>query len=56
MAALAGAQRAHIDAVMQVAGVGVHAPQAQAHDALIRASWQRCCTSTGWTRRACRRR
>jgi len=42
MAALAGAQRAHIDAVMQVAGVGVHAPQAQAHDALIRASWQRC--------------
>ena len=42
MAALAGAQRAHIDAVMQVAGVGVHAPQAQAHDALIRTSWQRC--------------
>ena len=42
MAATASAQRAHIDTVMQVAGHGIGAPQAQAHDEIIRASWQRC--------------
>ncbi len=42
MAAPASAQRAHIDTVMQVAGHGIGAPQAQAHDEIIRASWQRC--------------
>ena len=38
MAAPASAQRAHIATVMQVAGQGIGAPQAQAHDEIIRAS------------------
>ena len=42
MAAAASAQRAHIATVMQVADAGLAAPAAQAHDAIIRASWQRC--------------
>ena len=35
-------QRRHIATVMQVAADGMAAPGAQAHDAIIRASWQRC--------------
>ncbi|WP_425261219.1 sigma-54-dependent Fis family transcriptional regulator [Rubrivivax sp. RP6-9] len=35
-------QRRHIATVMQVAADGLAAPGAQAHDAIIRASWQRC--------------
>jgi transcriptional regulator of acetoin/glycerol metabolism len=35
-------QRSHIATVMQVAGDGLAAPAAQRHDAIIRASWQRC--------------
>jgi len=35
-------QRSHIETVMQVADVGLDVPSAQRHDAVIRASWQRC--------------
>jgi transcriptional regulator of acetoin/glycerol metabolism len=35
-------QRQHIATVMQVASDGLAAPSAQAHDAVIRESWQRC--------------
>ena len=38
----APSQRAHIATVMQVADAGVAAPAAARHDAIIRASWQRC--------------
>lgn len=38
----AQSQRAHIAAVMQVADAGLEAPAAVRHDAVIRASWQRC--------------
>ena len=38
----APSQRAHMATVMQVADAGVAAPAAARHDALIRASWQRC--------------
>jgi transcriptional regulator of acetoin/glycerol metabolism len=38
----APSQRAHIATVMQVADAGLAAPAAARHDAIIRASWQRC--------------
>jgi transcriptional regulator of acetoin/glycerol metabolism len=38
----APSQRAHIATVMQVADTGLAAPAAARHDAVIRASWQRC--------------
>ncbi|MCK6402355.1 MAG: sigma-54-dependent Fis family transcriptional regulator [Sphaerotilus natans subsp. sulfidivorans] len=39
---LSAARRAHIATVIEVADRGLTAPAAAAHDAIIRASWQRC--------------